>query len=716
MSAFSSWPSLIDLAKLRLKESLMCSAKTILAGFASLALLLAAMASVATAQSTYSYLWDNGGGNNNWGTGTNWGPNPPANLGVNNVTPSAFFEEQGLINNGNTVNVTTSQTQFSGSAADNAAAAAGVTVDGVTAVGNGSKLNIASGGSLSILITYGNNGAPPSTTPTATTGNSTLLNHGSITVQPGGTLTVKGNVAITSGTVTVGGAAAGGTLTAGNLNEAGTNSALNLLGSAIVNVSNGTVLNGTTTITGPSVVFNTPSLSMASTTVFSPDIRNTAVAGGGGHSVINVAGGVSLNGALKPLFGAGVVPHLGDVWTLFDAAQVQGSFATSDATGTGAALPIVGQRYALTTAASTGTRVKGELTVENFLTAEVNRATGQVTIRNTTPSGTVGGGPGVVVTGYQIGSAGGALKAASFTSAFGGGAWQTAGVTANSISELNPTGNSVVGLGAANSVGNIYDPVSLETTFGMTPVADLTFSYSRSDGRTVTAPVSYINTGLANTLVLQVDPTDGKAKIVNDSVFNNIKLDGYQITSASSSVLTGWNSLQDQAVTGWEEASPTTASLAELNPTNSSTVNAGQSVATMTGLFKTTGVQDLAFTFRMPGSATQLNGVVRYAAFSAVLIGDYNNNGFVDAADYTIWRDKLGSPAGSLVNRDPGNSGAISMLDYNSWKNNFGSHSGAGAGALGSTQVPEPSTLVLALILSCGVLVVRGRHASMFNR
>ena len=112
----------------------MCSAKTIRVGFATTAVLLIGLASIATAQS-YSYLWDNGNGNNNWGTGPNWGLNPPLNLGVNNVTPNAFFEEQGLINNGNTVNVTTSQTQFSGTAADNAAAAAGVTVDGVTATG-----------------------------------------------------------------------------------------------------------------------------------------------------------------------------------------------------------------------------------------------------------------------------------------------------------------------------------------------------------------------------------------------------------------------------------------------------------------------------------------------------------------------------------------------------------------------------------------------------
>ena len=354
------------------------------------------------------------------------------------------------------------------------------------------------------------------------------------------------------------------------------------MGSPTINVTTNSVLSGTTTITGPSVVYNTGGLALSGTSIFNPAITSVAVPAGTGHSVINVSGGVVVAGTIRPTFPTGVVPHLGDVWTLFDAAQIQGSFATSDATGAGATLPIVGRRYALTTAASAGTRVKGQLTVENFLTAEVNRATGQVTIRNTTPSGTIGGGPGVAVTGYQLARRAARLEGSLVYVRLGGGGWQTAGVTANSISELNPSGNSNVGLGANNSVGNIYDPVSLETTFGTTPVSDLTFSYSRSDGRTVTAPVTYINTGLANTLVLQVDPTDGKAKIINDSVFNNIKLDGYQITSATNSLLTSWNSLHDQAIAGWDEAAPTTSSLAELNPTNSSTVNAGQTVATMT--------------------------------------------------------------------------------------------------------------------------------------
>ena len=234
-------------------------------------------------------------------------------------------------------------------------------------------------------------------------------------------------------------------------------------------------------------------------------------------------------------------------------------------------------------------------------------------------------------------------------------------------------------------MGSIYDPVQLQDTFGEAPVADLTFSYTRLDGRTVNAPVSYVGTGLANTLVLQVDPTDGKARIINDSVFNNIRIDGYQVASASNSLLTTWNSLQDQSVTGWEEIPVTTGLLAELNPSATTTVNAGQTAATMTGLFRTAGgVQDLTFQFRVPGTGPGtgvLNGVVRYAPFSSggILVGDYNSNGVVDAADYVVWRDKLGQTF-VLPNRDQNNYGPISTADYSSWRANFGKTSpGSGA-------------------------------------
>ncbi len=87
---------------------------------------------------------------------------------------------------------------------------------------------------------------------------------------------------------------------------------------------------------------------MSATAVFSPDITSPAVPAGTGHSVINVTGGVSLNGTLRPQFHNGVVPQLGNTLDALGYAQVQGNFTVSDATGAGAALP-TGLRYAITT-------------------------------------------------------------------------------------------------------------------------------------------------------------------------------------------------------------------------------------------------------------------------------------------------------------------------------------------------------------------------------
>jgi len=76
----------------------------------------------------------------------------------------------------------------------------------------------------------------------------------------------------------------------------------------------------------------------------------------------------------------------------------------------------------------------------------------------------------------------------------------------------------------------------------------------------------------------------------------------------------------------------------------------------------------------------------------SVVPGDYNGNGIVDAADYTVWRDHLGQTY-ALLNRDPGGTGPISATDYNFWLSHFGD-TGSGAGAA-SAGVPEPSTILL---------------------
>ncbi len=94
-------------------------------------------------------------------------------------------------------------------------------------------------------------------------------------------------------------------------------------------------------------------------------------------------------------------------------------------------------------------------------------------------------------------------------------------------------------------------------------------------------------------------------------------------------------------------------------------------------------------------------GILSVTTLGAVLgvTSDYNNDGIVNAADYTVWRNNLGGDAAALAHRDPNNAGVVSQADYDSWKANFGAVAGAGAGAVSASgAVPEPSTVVLACL------------------
>ena len=88
-------------------------------------------------------------------------------------------------------------------------------------------------------------------------------------------------------------------------------------------------------------------------------------------------------------------------------------------------------------------------------------------------------------------------------------------------------------------------------------------------------------------------------------------------------------------------------------------------------------------------SDTDLNNFVRDYVVNAVtgppgpgLAGDFNGDGQVNAADYTVWRDGLGSE--------------YALAEYTTWKTNFGRTSGSGA--IQIIGVPEPATLRVAII------------------
>jgi hypothetical protein len=76
------------------------------------------------------------------------------------------------------------------------------------------------------------------------------------------------------------------------------------------------------------------------------------------------------------------------------------------------------------------------------------------------------------------------------------------------------------------------------------------------------------------------------------------------------------------------------------------------------------------------------------------LPGDYNNDHVVDAADYTVWRDNVGSS--SALPNDP-IGGTIGDQQYEQWKTNFGASDLGGSGSLGA-NVPEPGGLVLLAV------------------
>jgi hypothetical protein len=78
----------------------------------------------------------------------------------------------------------------------------------------------------------------------------------------------------------------------------------------------------------------------------------------------------------------------------------------------------------------------------------------------------------------------------------------------------------------------------------------------------------------------------------------------------------------------------------------------------------------------------------KVGASTGELLGDYNEDGKVDAADYTVWRDRLGT-GGNLPN--DASPGSITIEDYNYWKSHFGATGGSGAQT--AIAVPEPMHL-----------------------
>lgn len=76
---------------------------------------------------------------------------------------------------------------------------------------------------------------------------------------------------------------------------------------------------------------------------------------------------------------------------------------------------------------------------------------------------------------------------------------------------------------------------------------------------------------------------------------------------------------------------------------------------------------------------------------SNVLAGDFNHDDFVDAADYTVWRDGLNA--------------GFTATDYLLWKDHYGE-----ASTIGAIAVPEPFVSAVGLLCSPAILALRSSY------
>ena len=356
------------------------------------------------------------------------------------------------------------------------------------------------------------------------------------------------------------------------------------------------------------------------------------------------------------------------------------------------------------------------------LLLRVNRATGEMEL--------TGVGETVVnLAGYQLLSSNATLDAdpGTFTGLHSlDSDWVLAGSQLSTgIGEINSNGNpsavTAIDSGVSLSLGNVYSPSAAQVSGGFgfnVELDDLTLYYADTNlGASTTGVIEYYGDGPLNTIGITVDLETGSAYIENESSFDQTLI-GYVIEAATPGSLTtslaNFNGLRDETEGGNFEPSSLLdgENLGELDPLGTGiAINAGQSydLGTIGGL-----ADDLSMTFLLAGEGeVTRTGFVKYVSASASL-GDFNDDGMVDLADYTVWRNNLGAADESALNFH-GDGGGVTVSDYQVWKTNFGNSTSAlAAQQSGVHAIPEPSSLGLLGITLLGTVLLLNRRDSHF--
>jgi len=128
------------------------------------------------------------------------------------------------------------------------------------------------------------------------------------------------------------------------------------------------------------------------------------------------------------------------------------------------------------------------------------------------------------------------------------------------------------------------------------------------------------------------------------------------------------------------------------------------------------GSDSIALANPVPGTTGEkdrnvFSGTLQQLAAMRVQLvqGDYNHNGFVDAADFVRWRkDMSATPTAkytayseAVLAADGNNSGKVEATDYNTWRSQFGKKLSASPDPeLEPSIVPEPSSIALVVCIA----------------
>jgi hypothetical protein len=112
---------------------------------------------------------------------------------------------------------------------------------------------------------------------------------------------------------------------------------------------------------------------------------------------------------------------------------------------------------------------------------------------------------------------------------------------------------------------------------------------------------------------------------------------------------------------------------------------------------------DGMFSSVTPGYSVQKQGsnlVLYFGAAPAPLTpGDFNGDFVVDAADYSVWRNHLGSDfdLNGSGDEEDDSFGTVDEADYELWRRNYGTVYTPGEGGVAQTRVPEPAAAIMLL-------------------